>query len=400
MSGRVRMGVVGISLLVVAYVVGGSLLGRTAGEGAYKQLAVFGEVLSRIQSDYVEEPNLQRVTVGALHGLLAELDPYSGYMSPREYAEYQQKQPPPEGRVGVVLSKRFWLASVVAVLPGSPAARAGLQTGDLLESIAGFSTREMSIEQAEQLLAGEPGTAVKVAVVRQQRPEPQALELVRARLGPLRVLSQRLEGGAGYVKVAAFAPGTAGDVRAALRQLQASGSRQLVLDLRDAAAGPMEEAIETARLFLDKGLITYTLGQQMPRRQFTAEAAGQAWKEPMVVLISHATAGPGEVVAAALQSNHRATVVGLRSYGVGSVQRLIPLDDGAALILTVAKYYSPAGKALQDNGVTPDVEAQPSEGQVLAPVPHAPPRPDDPVLEKGLEVLRTQAEAEPARKAA
>jgi carboxyl-terminal processing protease len=106
------------------------------------------------------------------------------------------------------------------------------------------------------------------------------------------------------------------------------------------------------------------------------------------------------VVAAALQSNHRASVVGLRSYGVGSVQRLIPLDDGAALILTVAKYYSPAGKALQDNGVTPDVEAQPSEGQVLAPVPHAPPRPDDPVLEKGLEVLRTQAEAEPARKAA
>src|SRR3990172_5589787 len=108
-SGRVRMGVVGISLLVVAYVVGGSLLGRTAGEGAYKQLAVFGEVLSQIHANYVEEPNLQRVTVGALHGLLTELDPYSGYLSPREYAEYQQKQPPPEGRVGVVLSKRFWL---------------------------------------------------------------------------------------------------------------------------------------------------------------------------------------------------------------------------------------------------------------------------------------------------
>ncbi len=395
-----RTGVVGVSLLVVAYVVGGSLLGRTAGEGAYKQLAVVSEVLSRIQSDYVEEPNLQRVTAGALHGLLAELDPYSGYMSPREYAEYQQKQPLAEGRVGLVLSKRFWLASVVTVLPGSPAARAGLQTGDLLESVAGFSTREMSIDQTEQLLAGEPGTTVKVAVVRQQRPEPETVELVRARLEPPRVLSQRLEGGAGYLKIAAFGPGTAGEARAALKQLHASGSRQLALDLRDAASGSMEEAIETARLFLDKGLITYTQGQQSPRRQFTAEAGAQVWKEPVVVLINHASAGPGEVVAAALQANHRASVVGLRSYGVGSVQKLIPLDDGAALILTVAKYYTPAGKSLQENGVTPDVEAQPAEGQVLAPVPHALPRPDDPVLSKGLEVLRTQAEAEPARKAA
>jgi len=376
-------------------VVAGSLLGRTTGEGAYKQLAVFSEVLSRIDSDYVEEPNLQRVAAGALHGLLGELDPYSSYLSPREYSEYKQKLPLPPGEVGLVLSRRFGLASVVTVVPGSPAARAGLRTGDVLESIAGFSTREMSIEQAHLLLAGEPGTAVRVAMVRQQRPEPQEIELVRTRPGALRVLSQPLEPGVAYLKIGAFKPGTAEETRAALRSLQAAGSRGLVLDLRDAATGSMEEAVETARLFLEKGLVTYTQGQQVPRTQFTADGQGRAWTAPVAVVTNHGTAGPGELLAAALQGNGRATVVGLRSYGMNSVQKLIPLEDGAALILTVAKYYSPTGNALQDNGVTPDVEAGPGEGQALTPVPHAAPRAADPVLQKAVDVLRAQ-EAEKA----
>lgn len=398
MSERWRAGVLGVSLLVAAYVLAGSVLGRTTGEGAYAQLAVYSEVLNRVSSDYVEEPDLHRVTVGALHGLLGELDPYSSYLSPREYAEYKQKQPPPEGEVGLVLSKRFGFVSVVTVVPGSPAARAGFQTGDLLESISGFSTREMSIEQAYLLLAGEPGTTAKLALVRQQRPEPQPLELVRARLAPLRVLSQKLEGGAGYLKIAAFTEGTSEQVRSALHSWRGASDAGLVLDLRDAATGTPEEAVATARLFLASGLITYSQGQQMARQEQVAAPGAQVWKGPVVVVINHATAGPAEILAAALQGNHRATVVGLRSYGVGAIQKFIPLDDGAALVLTVAKYYTPAGKPIPENGVTPDVEAQPAEGQLLAPVPHAPPRPDDPMLEKALEVLRTAAA--PARKAA
>jgi len=234
-----------------------------------------------------------------------------------------------------------------------------------------------------------------VAMVRQQRPEPQEIELVRTRPGALRVLSQPLEPGVAYLKIAAFKPGTAEETRAALRSLQSAGSRGLVLDLRDAATGSMEEAVETARLFLDKGLITYTRGQQVPRTQFTADGQGRAWTAPVAVVTNHGTAGPGELLAAALQGNGRATVVGLRSYGMNSVQKLIPLEDGAALILTVAKYYSPTGNALQDNGVTPDVEAGPGEGQALTPVPHAAPRAADPVLQKAVDVLRAQ-EAEKA----
>lgn len=399
MSGRSRAGVVAVSLLVVGYVVVGGLLGRTASEGAYRQLAVFSEVLSRIQSDYVEDPNLARVTAGALHGMLSELDPYSGYLSPREYAEYKQKQPPPEGQVGLVLSKRFGLVSVVTVLPGSPAARAGLQTGDILESVAGFSTREMSIDQAQLLLAGEPSTPVTVSVVRQQRPDPQATELVRARLAPLHVLTARPEDGVGYLKVAAFGAGAAEEARNALRQFRSAGVRGVVLDLRDAATGSVEEAAATARLFLKGGvIITSWQGQQVPRSQLTAEGSAPVWEDPLAVLTNHGTAGPGEILAAALQDNSRATLVGQRTYGTASIQRLIPLDDDSALILTVAKYFTPAGKSISENGVTPKVEVEPGEGRALTPVPHAVPSADDPVLRKALEVL--QAESEPARKAA
>lgn len=391
MSARARTVVVSISLLVVLYVGLGGLLGRTSGEGAYKPLAVFSEVLSRIRSDYVEEPDIPRVAVGALHGMLEELDPYSSYLSPREYAEYKQKSENPQaGEVGVVLSKRFGLVSVVTVLPGSPAARAELQTGDILESIAGFSTREMSIEQAYLLLTGEPGTAVKASVVRQARAEPQALELVRARPVPTRVLTARLESDIAYLKIAAFTPGRAAEVRGALRQLQSQGARKLILDLRDCATGTVEEAVETTRLLLPRGLIAYAQGQQYPRQQFTADSAQALWGGPVTVLINNGTAGPAELLAAAVLDNGRGQVIGQRSYGVGTVQKLIPLEDGSALILSVAKYYRPSGKTILENGVTPSVEVPPSAEQAATPLPHTLPPPGDPVVLKALEVLRAQ----------
>lgn len=391
MSARARTVVVGISLLVVLYVGLGGLLGRTSSEGAYKPLAVFSEVLSRIRSDYVEEPDITRAAVGALHGMLEELDPYSSYLSPREYAEYKQKTENPQGgEVGVVLSKRFGLISVVTVLPGSPAAHADLQTGDILESIAGFSTREISIEQAYLLLAGEPGTAVKVSVVRQARAEPQAVDLVRARPVATRALVTRLEGDIAYVKIASFAPGRSAEVRGVLRQLQSQGARKLILDLRDCATGTVEEAVETTRLLLPRGLIAYAQGQQYPRQQFTADSAQALWSGPLTVLINNGTAGPAEILAAAVLDNTRGQVIGQRSYGVGSVQKLIPLEDGSALILTVAKYYRPSGKAILENGVTPSVEVEPAADQAATPVPHALPAPGDPVVLKALEVLRGQ----------
>jgi len=388
-NGRVRATVLGLSLVVVLYVALGGLLGRTVGEGAYQQLAVFSEVLNKIQSDYVEDPNLNQVTVGALRGLLEALDPYSSYLSPREYADYQKRKASPAGgEVGLVLSKRFGLASVIAALPESPAAKAGLRTGDIIESIGEFSTRDMSVEQAYLLLAGEPGTGIKVAVVRQARAEPQTFDLVRARLRPVALVSGRLENDIAYLRIASFNAGRAAEVATALRQLRGQGMHKLVLDLRDAAGGNEEEGVAVSRLLLSKGIITFIQGQQVPRKQFTAEPGTAAWDGPLTVLISTGTAGAAEIVAAAVADNRRGEVIGQRSYGVGSVQKTIVLDDGSALILVVAKYFSPSGKAIQDHAVTPSVEVAPQEDEPAPPQALALPPPGDPVVGKALEVLR------------
>ncbi len=389
MSTRVKAAVLTVSLLVVVYVGLGAVLGRTANEGAYRQLAVFSEVLAHIQNNYVEDPNMPRVTVGALRGLLEALDPYSTYLSPREFAQYQQEEKnPPAGDVGVVLSKRLGMVSVVAVLPDSPAVKAGLRTGDLLESIAGYASRDMSVDQAYHLLAGAPGSAVKISIVREQRADPQETELVRAKLRPAKVVSGKLEGDIGYVKVASLESGRAAEIRAALQQLRGQGVEKLILDLRGCAAGSPEEGVEAARLFLPSGTITFAQGRRYPKQTFAAAPDKVVWNGPLIVLINPATAGPAEIVAAAVQENKRGELVGQRTYGVGSVMKVIPLEDGSALILAVAKYYTPSGKAIPEHAVQPTVTVEQPAEQVLAPLPNTLPTPGDEVVNKALEVLR------------
>jgi carboxyl-terminal processing protease len=400
MSTRAKAAVLAVSLLVVAYVGLGAMLGRTASEGAYRQLAVFSEVLAQIQNNYVEDPNMPRVTVGALRGLLEALDPYSTYLSPREFAQYQQQaKNPPAGDVGLILSKRLGMVSVVAVLPDSPGAKAGLRTGEMLESIAGYATRDMSVDQAYQLLAGEPGSVVKLSVVREQRADPQEVELVRAKLRPAKVVSGKLEGDIGYLKVASLEPGRAADIRSALQQLRGQGVQKLILDLRGCASGAPEEGVEIARLFLPSGAITFAQGQRYPKQTFAAVPDKVVWSGPLTVLISPGTAGAAEIVAAAVQENDRGELVGQRTYGVGSVMKVIPLEDGSALILSVAKYHTPSGKAIPDHAVQPTVTVEQPAEQVLAPLPHALPAPGDPVVNKALEVLRGEEARSPRRAA-
>jgi carboxyl-terminal processing protease len=399
MTGKLRTGVITLSLVVVLYVLIGGVLGQTSGAGAYKQLAVLSEVLNRIRSEYVEAPDMGRVTAGALHGLLESLDPYSAYLTPREFEEYQARKNKSEAGVGLVLSKRGYIV-VIATLPESPAERAGLRTGYVLESIAGFTTREMSVEQAYLLLEGETGTSVSVAIITPFRSAAVQMELVRARPRTPNLISTKLGDAIGYLKVASFPTGRSEELRRELTLLQSGGANQLVLDLRGCAAGEMTEGIETARLFLESGLITYTKGQQSPRENFSAESAKVAWNGSVAVLIDRGTAGAAEVVASALLEHKRAQVLGTRSFGKGSLQRLIPLDDGAALLLSIAKYYTPAGRAIQDSGVTPNIPV--ARGNAFEETPalrHAPPAPGDAVVLKALEALRTEVE-KTAKKAA
>ncbi len=394
------------SLLIVAFVGLGYVLGKTTDDKTYRSLTVYSEVLEHIQQDYVDDPNLRLVTVGALHGLLESLDPESSYLSPLEYADYKKKsQNPPKGEVGATLSKRFGYIAVISVLPDSPVQKAGLRGGDILEAIADFTTREMSIGQAEVLLRGEPGTTVKVSVVRRGSAQPQEVELGREVLPTPRVLTERIEGDIAYLRVPEFNSGRSSEIHEKLQQFDRQGIHKLILDLRDCAQGEISEGVATAQLFLSSGTIATLRGQTRGSKAFSADPAKVVWKQPVTVLISSGTAGPAEVLAAAIADNHRGDTVGQRTFGTAAEQELIPLEDGAALILTVANYYTPAGKVVLSEGVSPTVEVRPPADEVAAlddnevpfgPAPGHLPSPDDPTLKKAIDLLKGGSSAKNA----
>ncbi len=397
-----------LSFLVVGYVSMGYVLGRTSDDKNYRAVSVFTEVLQHIQQDYVEEPNLQLVTSGALHGLLESLDPRSSYMSPREYAEYKLKlERGAKGETGAALSKRFGYITVVAVLPDSPAEKAGLRGGDILEAIAKFTTREMSLGQAQNLLSGDVGTGVTVSVVRRARAEPQDVDIVRAEL-PLAKLQVNLladsdapaAAGIAYVRIASLSPGRAEELRAKLLQLEKQGAKKLILDLRDCAFGSNTEGIAAARLFVNTGTFGSLRGQTVPTQTFVAEPGKAIWKQTVIVLISNGTSGAAEILAAAIAGTQRGETVGERTFGSASEQKLLVLEDGAALNLTVANYFRPDGKSIPEEGVVPGVEVRRAAVEVpesddedtpAVQQPEPPQPKEDVILKRAIEILLAPA---------
>jgi carboxyl-terminal processing protease len=387
--------VVGVSVLVIAYVATGYVLGRSSDDKAFRALTVYSEVLGKIQQDYVDEPNMHAVTNGSLHGLLDSLDPQSAYLSPLEYKDYKEKtasNPPAES--GLALTRRFGYIGVVAVLPDSPAAKIGLRIGDILEKIASFTTSQMAIDQAQLLLKGQPGTTVPLSVIRRGKTEPQDMTITLAQLAPSKlIVEDKLQGDVAYLRVLEFEPGTAKQIREKLAQFQKVGAKKLILDLRDCAWGDDQEGIATAQLFLQSGTITTLKGQTVTTVASSADPARVAWTQPVAVLIGNGTAGPAEIVASAIADNKRGDTVGDRTYGTASQQKLIGMDDGSALILTVANYFTPGNKNIPTDGVAPTVEVRPSVDDLLAqsneketPMPSA--SPDDPVVKKALDILQ------------
>jgi carboxyl-terminal processing protease len=366
MSRRIRLLLFTVSAALVSYIVVGSVLSRgdtassSLNEQTYRDLGVYQEVLSRIDQAYVTEPNLQKVTDGAIRGLLEALDPYSTYFTPEEFKAYEAHPDPGPAGVGIFLSKRYGYAPVVSVLPGSPADKAGIKPADLIDRIGDTAARELSVVQLDRLMAGDPGTAVTLWVVREARGEPQKVVLNRAVLDHVPVVAQLIDG-VGYVRVATFDQGTAAEVSLKLKSLISQGASKIVLDLRDCAGGSVNEAVETASLFIDRGLIAYTSGQRSPREDLMAHPVATVCNLPLAVLINRSTAGAPEIVADAVLNDKRGDVVGGQSFGVGVVEKVIPVGDGSALLLAVAKYYGPDGKAIQDNGVKPDVPFPPPD---------------------------------------
>ncbi|MCL4403045.1 MAG: S41 family peptidase [Acidobacteria bacterium] len=384
------------SCLVVLLLLGSVLGKSTTPNGAYPHIGVYTEVLSRIKSEYVEEPDMKSVTLGALNGLLESIDPYASYLNAEQYKDYLKNKDAKKANVGLVLSKRFGYVGVVDAIPGSPASKAGLGTQDMIESIKGIATRDMPLAYAYLLLEGEPGSTVELTVVRMRHPEPQKIKLVRAPVGYPPVNARMMPNQVGYIRPDTLAPGKVKEVASAVEKLRKDGAQKLMLDLRNCAVGGPEQGVALANLFMDKGLITYMQGQRVPRKNFDADPAKAVFGQPVVVLTNRGTADAAEVAAGALLDSKRAQVVGERTYGDASLRKAVTMDDGGAIILSVAKYYSPSGKAIQDAGVTPGTLVNEPEAQIEVdengePLPEGtePQRKpeDDPLLKKGLELL-------------
>jgi carboxyl-terminal processing protease len=399
MSRLARISVVTLSVVVFLYVGLGYVLGKTTDDKSYRSLSVFGEVLQRIQEDYVDEPNMAIVSSGAMHGLLESLDPQSGYLSPREYADYRDRmKSATHGEPGMTVSKRYGYIVIVSVVPDGPAGKATLRGGEILEAIGGFSTRDMSVGQANALLQGAPGSAVKVSVIRRGKSEPQEVTINRAAIGPEHIVADRVSDTVGYVRLPALDALDVMELRDKLTQFDRQGVHKLVLDLRDCTRGDDAEGVVAAQLFLVSGKITSLEGQTVPHKDFEAEPDRAVWPSPVDVLISPSTSGAAEILAGAIKGNKRGDLVGERTFGSASEQKVIPLDDGGALILTVAFYSTPEGKSIVEDGVTPTVEvhpkavnpsAEPSEMEDAAPLgPGQLPKTDDPVYNKALELLK------------
>jgi carboxyl-terminal processing protease len=412
MNRAARIVIFSVSVVIFCYAGIGHVLGRTPDDKAYKSLTVYGEVLQKIQQDYVDDPNMRTVTAGSLHGLLESLDPQSSYLTPREYDEYKKKiSNTGTGDTGLTLSKRYGYIIVLSVLPDSPGTKAGIRSGDIFESIAGFTTRDMSVGQALNLLNGQPGTGIKVSVIRRGKATPEEVDVVREKLPPSKIVVQKADPDILVLRFPSLDTGRAEEVRNRLLDAEKQGVHKVILDVRECGRGPVSEAIAIARLFIPSGTLTTLRGQTVSAQVFSAEPKQVIWKNPVSVLIDATTSGAAEVLASAIAANHRGDVVGERSFGLASEQKLITLDDGAALILTVANYYNPGGKSILEEGVTPTEvvravaeDDSDSGDEDAAPAPENPrepglgPRPlspEDPIFHRALDLLKS-----PAKKAA
>ena len=354
-----KVAMVSALLLVLTLSLGGGVASKSQDTSAtYENLRLFTEVLSIVQSQYVDEVPAKDVIYNAIKGTLRGLDPHSSFLDPEMYREMQVETSGSFGGLGIEITLRDDILTVVAPIEGTPAYRAGVQPGDRIVKIEGISTKDMQLTDAVKRMRGKPGSKIIISIVREGWVEPKDFDIIREQIRVQSVKTQELETGIEYIRLRQFQEQTAQDLETVLDKYSKGAKIQgLVLDLRNNPGGLLTSAVEVTEKFLDAGrLVVYT-------------------DFPVVVLVNQGSASASEIVAGALQDWGRAIVIGTQSFGKGSVQTIIPLSDGSGLRLTTAKYFTPKGRSIHGKGITPDiiVEGPKTTAAVTVPAPEGAP---------------------------
>jgi carboxyl-terminal processing protease len=350
--------VIGSLLVVLTLSLGGSAASKsTNGSATYEQLRLFTEVLSIVQNQYVDEVQAKELIYNAVKGTLRGLDPHSSFLDPDSYKEMQVETSGSFGGLGIEITLKDDILTVVAPIEGTPAYRAGLHTGDRIVKIDGLVTKDMSLPDAVKRMRGKPGTKVTISVMREGWTEPKDYDITREQIRVHSVRSHDLGGGIAYIKLRQFQEQTPADLDQTLERFTKGGMKSLILDLRNNPGGLLTAAVEVSEKFIEDGkLVVYTEGRvRNQNMRFSAHAKRAYSNLPMVILVNQGSASASEIVAGALQDYGRAMLVGTQTFGKGSVQTIIPLSDGSGLRLTTAKYFTPKGRSIHGKGITPDI---------------------------------------------
>ncbi len=389
MTSRTRLIGILVSAPVIAFTVIGGLLAHAMArtDETLATLRVFHDVVSLIMNNYVEQPNMESVMRGAMRGLAEGLDSDSAYLTQPQVRQIEGGEQPGPADVGITLTHQYYLR-VVAVRDDSPAAKAGVRPGDFVRLVDARPTRDMSAFEGQRLLAGAPGSKVKLTVIRGgAATEPHIVELTREAPSTTEVKSRPQGDGIGYVRIASFGRRTADQLRSQVAALTKGGAARLIVDVRNTASGEFTEGIAAARLFVGSGTLSVRESRASGQTKIAAEKGDGAVTIPVTLLVDSGTSGPAEIFAAALAGNKRAELIGERTIGRTGAQELVKLPDGAALWITSTRYLTPAGAQIQAKGIEPDVAVDQPEGEFGAPAPA------DAILQRAIERLSTKKAA-------
>ncbi|NTU43774.1 MAG: S41 family peptidase, partial [Nitrospirales bacterium] len=350
--------VISLSVVVLAVATAGKwAVQSVSAQNGYEELRTFSEVLTLIKKNYVDEVKTKDLVSGAINGMVNSLDPHSGYMTPDAFKELQVETKGEFGGLGIQIGIKDNILTVIAPIDDTPAFRAGIKAGDKIVKIAGELTRDMNLNDAVSKMRGAKGTQVTLTIFREGWKDTKDFTITREIIKMKSVKSKLLPEGIGYVKLSQFQESTAADLSSALEKLQKEGMSSLVLDLRNNPGGLLSSAVEVSQQFLPaKKLVVYIKGREGDKAEYLTEEGMPTYTEmPMVVLVNQGSASASEIVAGAMKDWNRAVIIGVQTFGKGSVQSIIPLTDGSGLRLTTAKYYTPKGTSIQGVGIAPDI---------------------------------------------